>query len=472
MAFLALVLSAAVLAGCVELVFRLWARLPPGDRESESDRDRWLAGWAIRGLGIPLGVWFVANLGVAIALPPLHPGVEALRYSGRPWFGACLAVTGIGAGVIASYWAAVSMAWLLGVMIPRVEDPRAFRRELLIWSALTLPLSALGIYLGGALAGGVAATVWLAGTAHGTLPLLPIQRTPTYSLAIARMKFGKYAEAEKEVLAELDRCKSDYDGWMLLAELYAVHFREFEQAEQTIIDLCEQPGTTPSQAAAALHRLADWHLELRDDPQSARRCLAAIPARFPGTLLARLAEQRRQRLPETSAELLEQRQTRTLHLPALHDTPDSPTESSSVEAAPTHQRIEVLTQRLARDPDDLAHREELARLFARLRQTRRALEHLDLLLGRDDEPATRRAEWLGLKATWLRQESPGDPRVPALLSRIVAEFPNTPQAHAARRHLQLMEEEARAAKTPSPPPPPRIVVRLQEDPPPANGPAA
>ena len=47
---------------------------------------------------------------------------------------------------------------------------------------------------------------------------------PLYSKAIAKLNFDKHEEAEKAVLEELEKCEDDFDGWLLLAELYANHF--------------------------------------------------------------------------------------------------------------------------------------------------------------------------------------------------------------------------------------------------------
>ena len=82
---------------------------------------------------------------------------------------------------------------------------------------------------------------------HGT------KAPPMYARAVARMKFGKYSEAEREIIRELERCEDDFEGWMMLADLYANHFNDLPEAEQTILEICDQPA---DHAAAALHRPA------------------------------------------------------------------------------------------------------------------------------------------------------------------------------------------------------------------------
>src|SRR5258708_20345946 len=106
---------------------------------------------------------------------------------------------------------------------------------------------------------------------------------PMYSRAIARIKFGKYSEAEIEIIHQLEKAEDDFDGWMMLAELYARNFNDLPEAEKTVLEVCDHRKTTPTQLSIALHRLADWHLNLAGDPETAHRALQVICDRLPGT---------------------------------------------------------------------------------------------------------------------------------------------------------------------------------------------
>src|SRR5262249_30501947 len=134
---------------------------------------------------------------------------------------------------------------------------------------------------------GLAAVLVLAPMA-GYAPsyLHPKKLPPIYARAIARMKFGKYSEAEWEIIRELERCQDDYEGWMMLADLYAHHFNDLAGAERTILELCDQSTVNASQLSVALHRLADWHLKLGHDPWGAKRALRLLTDRLKGTHLA------------------------------------------------------------------------------------------------------------------------------------------------------------------------------------------
>src|SRR5437899_7851710 len=127
---------------------------------------------------------------------------------------------------------------------------------------------------------------------YGPSVLLPAKTPLMYARAIARMKFGKYDEAEWEIIRELEKREDDFEGWMMMADLYANHFHDLPEAEQTILEICDQRRTTTSQVSIALHRLADWHLNLANDPEAARRALQVICDRLRGSHLAHMAQLR------------------------------------------------------------------------------------------------------------------------------------------------------------------------------------
>ncbi|MCU0770498.1 MAG: hypothetical protein MUE94_01840 [Verrucomicrobia bacterium] len=454
---------ALFMGSLVWLTLHFQRRLPLREDETEAVRVRAFLEWAGQGVAVPMGGWFLANLGLASWLPPFLPEVDVAKNAGGPWFWKALGLASPGMSVIASYWSAVSLAGMLWTIRAGTEHPADFNSTALVWSVFMLPVSALALWVGGASAAGLAVVIWLAPVVRATLPVMTSpKRTPSYAQAIARIKFGKYAEAEWEVLRELEQCENDFNGWMMLAELYAVHFHDFQQAEQTVNDLCAQPDLSPSDACVALHRLADWHLQLRNDPQGARRCLEVICQRYPGTHLDRMARLRLNRIPPTAEEWLEQQQAKPVHLPALHDDWAEPGIHDEAGMDRARTRAEVLSHTLTRNPDDTGAREEFARALGRLGKLDAAIEQVDLLLAMDGQPPARRAEWMGLKAAWTLQQSTKDPAGRELLQRILIEFPDSPQALAARRRILLMDEQSRVAKYAARRKPPKIVIRVDD----------
>ena len=200
---------------------------------------------------------------------------------------------GAGVFVVSSYWCAVTLGWIvtrhsLGLTGEVGSDFKGLCLASIVGMAVP---AAIILLLGGWLALGLALLA-LVGPIAGYAPsiLRRKQTPPLYARAVARMKFGKYSEAEWAIIQELEKCEDDFDGWLMLADLYANHFKDLSEAEQTILEICDQPRTTASQIAVALHKLADWQVNLDGDPEAARRALEVIFHRLPGTHLARMAQ--------------------------------------------------------------------------------------------------------------------------------------------------------------------------------------
>ncbi|MBM3882892.1 MAG: hypothetical protein FJ387_24745 [Verrucomicrobia bacterium] len=408
--------------------------------------------WTVRGLAAPALVWILLNSGLLPGLPPLLAEAEVAKAAGANWVSALLRITAPALLVLSSWWGAVTFAWLLARLSRRMAHGREFTVVCLFWLLPLLPVAWLTFRATGASGLGLVCLAWLVPVIHGSLPMLERQQQKPfvcYARAMARLKFGKYAEAETEVLAELEKCEDDYEGWVMLADLYANHFNELAAADQTVRDLCRQPGTTALQVSLACQRLADWHLKLADNPAGARGALEEILQRAPGTHFARMAQMRIDQLPATPEELRERRVARPLRLPALGDELE---EDRPVVAAMDRQAAADAANRyvekLKRDPNDSLAREEFARVLAeQLGQAEVAIAQLELLMELPDQPPGRRAQWLSLMAAWRLRRLHDPQGARPLLERLVREFGQTPQAFAAQRRLNLLatEERVRAA---------------------------
>jgi len=379
-------------------------------------------------------------------MPPLMPAVHRARDSGGDWVPLLLAVLGPSLIVLGFFWAAATFGWLLALTPLKALYRADFCTVCICWALLLSPLVWFLVDHAGVSGVGPALLAWLWPVTHFTLPLIQTDKPlPSYSRAVAKMKFGKYAEAEWEVIKELEKCSDDVEGWLMLAELYAVHFHDLPEADRTIIELCDQPNVSGAQIALALHRLADWYLKLADDPRGARRAMEAICLRLPGSYFAREAQQRLSRLPATGEELRELRQPKTIRLPALSDALDEPAEppAPQVSREEATRQMNQLIARLKQDPNDVATRETFARLLAeQLRKTDVAIEQLKLLLALPGQPESKVAEWLCLMAAWHLRRRETAAAVP-ILERLVHDYPQSSQAFAAQRRLYLLEMEER-----------------------------
>jgi hypothetical protein len=284
---------------------------------------RWpvVLGWWVRGALLPFGLWCLLAAGWEGGLPSLLPEVQQAQAKAaaqggtwlRPWVKACAG----GGFVVVSYWGALTFGWALWRVRKLVEPEEAQTLKSLAWTcAFGAAVPALAMLWGGGWKWTGAALLLPLGCFCAFLPhvLTPVLPQPTYTKAVARIKFGKYSEAEWEILRELEKHEDDFEGWLMLAELYALRFDDLREAEQTILEIVDHPATTPSQIGVALHKLANWQLEKALDPEAARSALQIIQDRLPNTHLARMAGLRINQLP-TRDELLARKESRPIPLP-------------------------------------------------------------------------------------------------------------------------------------------------------------
>jgi hypothetical protein len=445
--FLLFGLSAASVAAACVLACALT------DERRRSRLLRPLLLWSAKGLLVPLAIWALMNLGLSWNLQPFMPQIQAARNNGDPWLPVFLRVMAVGLFIISSYWTTVTLALALFEAGVHTEgETRAHLKALCLTCFIALVVPALFIvFLGGWPTLGLAGIILLTPMAgYGASILHKRPMPPIYARAMARMNFGRYTEAEWEIIHELEKCEDDFDGWMMLAGLYANQFNDLAEAEQSILEICDQPKTTPPQLAIALHRLADWQLQRAGDPAAAQRALQMICDRLPGTHLAHMAQLRMNHLPATAAELRRQQTAAPIPLPALSDTLDE-APAPSTPGRERHQAAEVANdcvESLKRDPNNVSARERLARLLAeQLAQPDQALEQVRLLLDMPGQPDARRAEWLGLIAAWHIRYRHDTDAGRAALQRLLREFPHSPQAFAARRRLRLLDADSSAGKS-------------------------
>jgi hypothetical protein len=68
---------------------------------------------------------------------------------------------------------------------------------------------------------------------------------------------------------------------------------------------------------------------------------------------------------------------------------------------------------------------------------------LNLLIEMPEQPERKVAAWLGLMARWQLEIRKDEEAARSLMERLVHEYPQTSDAFAAQRHLNLMELERR-----------------------------
>jgi hypothetical protein len=290
MIWVSLLLAALILTFFVRVGLRQWDLHQDGDRFTR----RQFLHWALKGLALPILIWVLLNAGVSPRFPSLvqYGGPATALATGVPrWFWLLLPT----AFVVSSFWAATTFAWLIAVHAIEMETSgRDIAGAAVLWVVLLSPVLALILYVGGMGSVGLATLILLAPVlreqfAFGTPKRKPIH--PSYAQAIAKIKAGNYGAAEREVIRQLEKSDSDFEGWMILADLYANQFDDLPEAERLVHEVCRQPDVTSSQMADALNRLADWYLKA-NNRRAAVRVLEQICEAFPATHRGDLAMRR------------------------------------------------------------------------------------------------------------------------------------------------------------------------------------
>ena len=431
--------------------FHLWEPVEP-----EKEAMLRLRNWAIRGMGAPCLVWMLFNSGVFPGLPSFMPDLDMAR--GMSWFNLFCATSGMGILIIATYWGAITSLWLLETIRSRVENRHGFYLTAAMWTVLLSPILIIALYLLSGWFLGIVGLViigWLYPILYNCSPMVevPAKIKPQYGRAIAHMQFGRYEAAEAVVIEKLEGHETDFDGWMMLAELYALQFNDLATADKTIHDICDTPGTSISQISIALHKLADWYLEPGKKPAAARQVLGEISSRFPGTHLDKMARQRMNQIPANQAEFLRQKEVKPISLPPLEDHLEEGPNPNTLPGNQESAELEAnrLVQKLNANPNDMTARVSLARLLAeRLDSVDQAIEQIESLLSLPGLDPRMAADWLNLIAGWQIRILHDSPALERTLERITVLAPNTSQALTAQRRLNLMRRA-------EPPLPPRIL---------------
>lgn len=462
MSFVALVIVVTCMAMST---FHYWHR--EAEQRSDASAQRAFFVWLAQGLGGPMLVWTFFNCGLFVS--PLIPSIAQAHAAGN-WAGAFFRGTAAALFIVASWWAAVTLGWVAWRVVENSEEKISVLPTAGVWLACALPIAGIIVIASGSAGLGFALALCMGASAHGMLLFRQPKVGPSYSRALAKIAFDKFNDAEWEIIKQLEEQGNDFDGWMLLAELYATHFKDLPSAERTICELCDDPGTTPPQISIALNRLADWYLKLDGNPDNARWALDQICTRLPDTHMARMAQARMAQLPATREEWSQQRKGKTIRLkvqpdPGVTLAPQTNLDEGAVESsmgspctvklAPRSAPIDTkdaamgeamrLKDVLTNNPDDMEARVKFARVLAEaLGKADAAIEQLELLARMPAAAEAQRQEWLALQADWHLKLRQDQVQGRLALERIAREFPQSHAAFEAQRRLYVLELETAA----------------------------
>lgn len=417
--------------------YQHWMRL---DNEESVWRGSFWS-WAGRGFGFPFFIWAVANFGFGDRFPALVPRLAEAKATHEPWVAGWFAVCIAGGVLILSYWVAVTYGWILAAMFRQAKDKAELTFNVAVFGFFSTALAAALAYANGPLFFGAAAILMLLPIVHFTLDLAeqPVPR-PVYDRAIGQMKFGKYQQAEWELISQLEKREEDFQGWMMLAELYATQHRNIEDAARVILDICQNPKTQPAEISIACHKLADWQIEIAENPDAARAALELLGRKLPDTHFARMAQQRIKQLPRSPEELAQAKKPKRVKLPALREELGAGQEKKRSKGEASAE-VNRLVERLTEDPDDISSREKLAGVLAvDLAKADLGIEQLRLLMEMPDTEDELKAKWLGQIAAWELTLKNNPAQYERLLNEIIHSYPQSAQAFAAQRRLFLLEQ--------------------------------
>ncbi len=397
--------------------------------------------WALRGFGFPLITWALVNFGFGNRFPALVPRIADAQAARAPWIGAWGGVCLAGGILILTYWVAVSYLWMLGVMFRQAKSPAELAFNVATFGLFTAAFGGALAYANGPQYFGAALVLTVLPIVHLTMDLAeePVPR-PVYDRALGQINFGKYQAAEWELIQQLEKREDDFQGWMMLAELYARQHKKIEDAARVILDLCQQPNIQPGEISVACHKLADWQMDLFSNPDGARAALELLCRKLPDTHFATMAQQRLKQLPRSAEELQQLRTPKRVQLPPLRE-PLRPEERKKRSKTDASEEANRLSAALTEDPNDFSAREKLAAILAtELGKLDLGIEQLQLLIDLPDLADEQKAKWIGQIAAWELDIRKNETGYETLLKQIIQQFPQTSQAFAAQRRLFLLEQ--------------------------------
>jgi outer membrane protein assembly factor BamD (BamD/ComL family) len=266
-----------------------------------------------------------------------------------------------------------------------------------------------------------------------------------YSAAEKFRQRNQFPEAIAEIRKQLEKFPNDFHGQMLLAEINAENLQDLQSAEVIVQKIIHQ-NHSPGQMAGALHALADWHMKLAQDPDSARLVLEKIIERFPDSQYAQTAAQRIAHLGSVDS-LLAGHDRPTIALkhfdPYKNLRKDSAEEAKSAERDPENEANECL-EKLEQHPFDTEAREKLAMIYANdYQRLDLAAEQLEELISQPNQRDRQIARWLNLLAELQIKIGNDLPAAEKTIRRIQELFPKTAYADQAAMRLTYLPLEAK-----------------------------
>ncbi|MGV3773979.1 MAG: tetratricopeptide repeat protein [Verrucomicrobiales bacterium] len=270
------------------------------------------------------------------------------------------------------------------------------------------------------------------------------ERKPFYSIAQARRKQGKYHEAQSEIRKQLEQFPNDFEGLMLLAEIYARNLRDMSEASKMIEQIVACGEHSPKNVAFALTCCADWHLEIDHNRDAAKEYFERIGELYPESEQSQQAAQRLAHLG--SKQMIEEQRDRPRI--ALKVNQNHAGIGIDPNAAPIARMEDLnltadeLVKHLDEHPRDNEARENLAAIYAdHYHRADLAVDQLEQLIGAPNQSSKYMVHCLNRMAdVYIRLEA-DEAKARQTLGRIIEMFPGTAAAANAEKRMTLLPGE-------------------------------
>ena len=273
-----------------------------------------------------------------------------------------------------------------------------------------------------------------------------IEERPIYSPVEALTKRGKYQEALEELERQLSVFPGDVEGTLLLMDLHARHMGETGPAREAVEEWLTDESRSPSAIFRVLAHMADLHLRLDRDRESAAACLERARSLCSGTREEALATQKLAHLG-TGEFVRTKKKTARIELREF-DRRLGLRQSTPAEEEPEHsgtddEELAAWLRQLEEHPRDWEARERLAQLYARRQAPDLALEQLEFLLRLPNQPVRKRVQWYHRMADVHMVSGGGAEAARKCLERVVGLCPGTFHQVQAEKRIRLLGRESR-----------------------------
>ncbi|MFM1944752.1 MAG: hypothetical protein RI897_3734 [Verrucomicrobiota bacterium] len=260
---------------------------------------------------------------------------------------------------------------------------------------------------------------------------------PLYSIAIARRKKGQPEAAIQAIDEQLHKFPQDFTGSLLKAEIEAVDLQDVTSATRTLYPWLYGSTLNPGDCAIAHTKLADWHLRLNHDQESARQHLQAILQEQPDSPAAQLAEQRLAHLDYEN-----QPHTNVIRVTAGSGSPVETGRPPSFTPKDASAEIPAILQHLTAHPHDTAAREKLIDIYAwEQNQAQPARDQIELILQSRRLTPRELARYLNLLADIEIKVAGNETAAKSALQRIIDTAPDSAPAHQAANRIRFIPRE-------------------------------